>query len=61
VTAPLDVVETADGFRFEGEAAAMLQDLAALLGVTPLAAVRLAVRERLTELRDVKTQGRDDA
>lgn len=61
MTASLNVFETTEGVRSRGAAAVMVPDLATPLGVTPLAAVRLAVRERLAHLRDVKTQSRDDA
>lgn len=61
MTTPQDVIETPDGFRFGGEAAAVVSELATLLGVPPEIAVGMAVHDRLTALRRAEPQGDNDA
>jgi len=61
VSTPQDVIGTPDGLGFEGEAASMVSELATLLGVSPEAAVGMAVHDRLIALRRVDTQGDTDA
>ncbi|MEO3470319.1 hypothetical protein AAFN86_00525 [Roseomonas sp. CAU 1739] len=58
---PQDVIKTPDGFRFDGEAAAMVSELATLLGVSPEIAVGMAVHDRLIALRRAAPQGDNDA
>ena len=58
---PRDVIETPDGFRFDGEAPARLSEVAPLLGVSPRIAAGMAVRNRLRDLRRTDLQSGADA
>lgn len=58
---PQDAIEAPDGSRFAGEAAAMVSELASVLGVSPEIAVGMAVHDRLMELRRADMQSSTDA